>query len=959
MPATSRTGYSSRRGPIIRDQRRIRTAHPTRLEDAIAMAQRNGFIVIPPTAPTANGLEIEDEPTLDQSQDDFQTPNEPSQHKEINLPPELVTRYAERREKLRTAWKSIEKAMTAAYFLCQYQTQNWTTYMTYLDPLEECVCPSTQKRKVDLIHTHDRFPGRDVEFCNCIPDAIRLIYLGYMSASPSKPRTAFSIPFIQLYKSVWLESAIPYSSFIAGITRHQDSRSQAPMMACSKHKNARELRIPFSQAMDAYSRLQTLQNDLVTVALGHTPQDKWASQCPCCFGPDMPDEVNPNGAAHAIIAMDGNFQHRHHHFASNDVPTNSDYPPNFINPSQIKGHEEKCHQTNEEALGINTSCSDAHKAANDIRNSSSCDKFDDTGLLYYPVSILNNILTTFPNKTFGLLYNIGCHLDAHVRKRDLLGTNLNRVLFGTSVFHAYVHNWGCQIQYNPRYNSNWGLSDGEGMERLWSQLSDLVGPLRSATRVHRLHAIAERCDYYADTLKKQSAKWLHNRLKKSQNVIQECTEKLEGIYTRFNHFTDETYTPHFFEAQWENERQYHTSRDNNRDDQKLELGRLLTLEEDLINAWQEIPASSGDILIRLRSIREIGDLIEAQRRRIGNQPILAEVTRDTESLFLKVWWAKTELRRKYLALLEEKRPLDAVRMGLASRLGTNGKERLIIALRKRSAALHTAVNTYNRHLTAFAAAYPDGLHPMPVEYNNLLQMESGDPFWSDGVFTNHEQPWASDPITQDGMRVHARLNRAEEEVQRIALEVRKLIRWAITSHKRLVPLMLGLSVGMDWAMTRLDPALNHPVLQSLSSEDQIDCIKAILHNQFACLAYLQLQWNTDIVIILDNTGPYASDSELKREWDEQILRLIFLKQQGYLSMIAGDFDNAFGDTLEGIDALEMHAFVNRSQQQTATPTEIEGAESDAESDEDDDIYLEQTLQVEELNNAYADGVQVQ
>jgi hypothetical protein len=146
------------------------------------------------------------------------------------------------------------------------------------------------------------------------------------------------------------------------------------------------------------------------------------------------------------------------------------------------------------------------------------------------------------------------------------------------------------------------------MERLWSQLSDLVGPLRSATRVHRLHAIAERCDYYADTLKKQSgqchdlpsdqrtnlnqrfpsvplAKWLHNHLKKSQNVIQECTEKLEGIYTRFNHFTDETYTPHFFEAQWENERQYHTSRDNNRDDQKLELGRLLTLEEYLINAW--------------------------------------------------------------------------------------------------------------------------------------------------------------------------------------------------------------------------------------------------------------------------------------------------------------------------------------------------------------------------------------
>jgi hypothetical protein len=62
--------------------------------------------------------------------------------------------------------------------------------------------------------------------------------------------------------------------------------------------------------------------------------------------------------------------------------------------------------------------------------------------------------------------------------------------FGTSVFHAYVHEWGCQLDYNPRLNIGWGLSDGEGMERKWSGLNPLVKPNRYATTVHRQMSIS-------------------------------------------------------------------------------------------------------------------------------------------------------------------------------------------------------------------------------------------------------------------------------------------------------------------------------------------------------------------------------------------------------------------------------------------------------------------------------------
>ncbi|POW15079.1 hypothetical protein PSHT_07236 [Puccinia striiformis] len=58
---------------------------------------------------------------------------------------------------------------------------------------------------------------------------------------------------------------------------------------------------------------------------------------------------------------------------------------------------------------------------------------------------------------------------------------------------------------------------------------------------------------------------------------------------------------------------------------------------------------------------------------------------------------------------------------------TNSKERLIIALRKQSNVLATAVNTYNHNLEAFRMAYPQGPQPLLVEYDDLISMEPGQP----------------------------------------------------------------------------------------------------------------------------------------------------------------------------------------------------------------------------------------
>jgi hypothetical protein len=40
--------------------------------------------------------------------------------------------------------------------------------------------------------------------------------------------------------------------------------------------------------------------------------------------------------------------------------------------------------------------------------------------------------------------------------------------------HAYGHQWVCQLVYNPCIHPGCGLTDGEGVERIWSCIHKLI-----------------------------------------------------------------------------------------------------------------------------------------------------------------------------------------------------------------------------------------------------------------------------------------------------------------------------------------------------------------------------------------------------------------------------------------------------------------------------------------------------
>lgn len=94
---------------------------------------------------------------------------------------------------------------------------------------------------------------------------------------------------------------------------------------------------------------------------------------------------------------------------------------------------------------------------------------------HYVLALLGKLFEHLPPDFFvRLLYDIGCQLHRSCDKWGFLKSYMNRMTFAVSIFHAFGHQWPCQIVYHPRKCLGYGLCDGEGAERLWHALSHLI-----------------------------------------------------------------------------------------------------------------------------------------------------------------------------------------------------------------------------------------------------------------------------------------------------------------------------------------------------------------------------------------------------------------------------------------------------------------------------------------------------
>ncbi|KAG0148933.1 hypothetical protein CROQUDRAFT_40581, partial [Cronartium quercuum f. sp. fusiforme G11] len=147
-----------------------------------------------------------------------------------------------------------------------------------------------------------------------------------------------------------------------------------------------------------------------------------------CFGLAVGEVKESRKVPDFIVSLDANFQLQHYLYSSKDTWSESNYPSSFLKPSQITKQEDLCKKTETKGKDIKI-----HTAANNLQTAASWRKTcNDNGVFgmtcWHDVllkfiniynlgeNLLENLLCDIPNQQVGVLYDIGCDLNVHIKK---------------------------------------------------------------------------------------------------------------------------------------------------------------------------------------------------------------------------------------------------------------------------------------------------------------------------------------------------------------------------------------------------------------------------------------------------------------------------------------------------------------------------------------------------------------
>ncbi|RXW12569.1 hypothetical protein EST38_g13285 [Candolleomyces aberdarensis] len=302
--------------------------------------------------------------------------------------------------------------------------------------------------------------------------------------------------------------------------------------------------------------------------------DYLAWSCQLCFGACA--EHDDQAPADLVVCLDANFVQKRRspsHNAGRDGPVT--HPRSaFLTESEVD--EARClveaarpvqaqaADTLNDAVeaGMKVSrtvldaCSDSFKAADEKRTKASTKHFADTGLMallcrhdrvlwlanmttpgerqFYAIALIIKLFRSIPpHFTVGVLYDIGCQLHRSCTKWGFIPEYIDRIIWGISIFHAYGHQWPCQLIYHPRKCAGFGLSDGEGCERFWSSIQGLVPSLRVSGYHQRIFALDLQINFLREQGLATLGHWLVRKWKacveKKGPAIEQLNKSLQSL----------------------------------------------------------------------------------------------------------------------------------------------------------------------------------------------------------------------------------------------------------------------------------------------------------------------------------------------------------------------------------------------------------------------------------------------
>ncbi|KAI6037646.1 hypothetical protein EDC04DRAFT_2868602 [Pisolithus marmoratus] len=455
----------------------------------------------------------------------------------------------------------------------------------------------------------------------------------------------------------------------------------------------------------------------------------------------------------------------------------------------------------EEGMRITTSvlkgCNDSFTAADERCQKASTQFFSDTGVMallcrhdrvihlanmtsagekqHYALALIRSLFGHLPsNFRVGLLYDIGCQLEQSCRKWGFLKSFLPRISFAISVFHAFGHQWACQLIYHPHKREGFGLSDGESCERFWSSIKGLIPSLRVSGYHQRLFVI----DFQVHHLDMKSLNGLGQWLLRQWN---HCQEKKASARKGLRRCGVDIPT---LQAEWDAQiaaqtkpTPRHTSKSVENivlqvmETQKsLEIyeAKLVVLEQDLLHGVPDMINLNIQITECRKKVMNFKQALQRQRSTLGlNGP--ADLARIQNSSYLQ--FELERLERSYRHTVSEQRL----------------QYHTEASVKRREPGIVKLASSYNNLCLQMVGLIHKGkapqgsIAPLLIPRDSLFKLDVDDDIWQDvglGDDADGVLPaWLADDKVRSGIRSLLELRRCEEEERRLLKEKQALVLW--------------------------------------------------------------------------------------------------------------------------------------------------------------------------------------
>ncbi|KAJ7799049.1 hypothetical protein B0H14DRAFT_3491976 [Mycena olivaceomarginata] len=131
---------------------------------------------------------------------------------------------------------------------------------------------------------------------------------------------------------------------------------------------------------------------------------------------------------------------------------------------------------------------------------------------FYVIALVETLFQHIPHDiVVGLLYDVACSAERSCVKWGFLDRFMGRIAWAVSIFHAFGHEWVCQLLYHPWKRVGFGFTNGEGAEWFWNSICHLIAHLRICGYHNRLYTLDAQIIHHQEASLFRLGDWIRQR----------------------------------------------------------------------------------------------------------------------------------------------------------------------------------------------------------------------------------------------------------------------------------------------------------------------------------------------------------------------------------------------------------------------------------------------------------------